>query len=197
MGREIFDVMKDMKDVFEMFSSGQVENIDWEKFKPFYTVMSNEIKYQHERVGGDFVVAQAVTSRDMRDHIRKQIPNCIFVTLTMTKETQLKRVTARHGKEGADAIIEFLSKIYNLYEGPGEGEKNTYNIDITAEMTREDVKQKVLELLASLEVKKKEAKKEEARKEESNPGAKKEDSKSLLAFKSDLQEDSSGCCSII
>ena len=147
MSREIYDVMKDMKDVFAAFESGDVKNVDWEKFKPFYTCMANEIKYQHERVGGHFVVANAVTSREMRDHIRKTIPNCIFVTLTLTKETQRKRVTERHGEEGADAIIDFLTKMYQLYEGPGEGEENTFNVDITENMTREDVKQKVLEVL--------------------------------------------------
>ena len=72
------------------FSSGNVDDVDWSKMMPFMTNIAKDIKVQKERIGGDFVVAQAVTSRDMRDHIRKTLPDCTFITLSMTHETQVR-----------------------------------------------------------------------------------------------------------
>ena len=106
--------------------------------------MAKLIQSQKKRIGGDFVIAQAVTSRDIRDHIRLTLPDCIFITLTLTKETSIERLKTRHG-EGA--IAELLENMYKCYEGPGEGEKNTYNINITEDMTKDDVTIKALEIL--------------------------------------------------
>ena len=108
--------------------------------------MSKDIDTQRKRIGGDFVIANAVTSREMRDHIRITLPDCVFITLTLTKENQLKRVTARHGEQGGD-MLEMFNAMFKFYEGPGDGEKNTYNIDISENMTPNDVMNKVLEIL--------------------------------------------------
>ena len=95
-------------------------------------------------------MAQAVTSRAIRDVIRKTIPDVIFVILSLTQETQQKRVMERHGEgEEAEGMITFLGNIFKLFEGPAEDEKNTLKVDITEEMTPEDVQKKVLEVLAS------------------------------------------------
>ena len=103
---------------------------------------------QKNRIGGDFVVAQAVFSQDMRDHIRTILPDCIFITLSVTQETQEKRIKERHGdSDSAEGILGALKKMYKLYEGPGIGEKNTYNVDITEEMSPKDVLDKVIEIL--------------------------------------------------
>ena len=52
----------------------------------------------------------------------------------------------RHG-DGSESVVEMLSKMCKLYEGPGDGEKNTYNVDITEDMDRKDVLNKVMEVL--------------------------------------------------
>ena len=110
--------------------------------------MAKDIETQRKRIGGDFAIAQAVTSRDMRDHIKLTLKDCIFITLTLTKETQRKRIIARHGEnEGA---MEFLGNIYQFYEGPGDNEKNVYNINITENMTPDDVMNKALEILDNI-----------------------------------------------
>ena len=97
---------------------------------------------------GNFAIAQAVTSREFRDHIRLTLPDCIFITLTLTKENQLKRITERHGEDCGGELLDMMNKFAEFYEGPGEGEKNTYNIDIDEKMTPKDVMDKVLETLA-------------------------------------------------
>ena len=40
-----------------------------------------------------------------------------------------------------------MNKFAEFYEGPGEGEKNTYNIDIDEKMTPNDVMNEVLQIL--------------------------------------------------
>ena len=71
-------------------STGNMDDVNWDKLKPFMANIAKDIKVQKQRIGGDFIVAQAVTSRDMRDHIRKTLPNCTFITLSMTRETQVR-----------------------------------------------------------------------------------------------------------
>ena len=129
---------------FEKLAGGNLD-LDWEGLKPFYTNIAKDVDTQRKRIGGDFVIAHAITSQNLRDHIRLTLPDCIFVTLTLTKESQAKRIKARHGDD--PGAVEFLANMFNFYEGPGEGEKNTFNVDITETMTPKDVKDKVLEIL--------------------------------------------------
>ena len=140
--------MKSAQDELYKMGSGQVDNIDWNNIKPWMEAMSKDIHAQKKRMGGNFAVAHSVTSQDMRDLIRSILPDCIFITLSLTEETQAIRVKERHGDgPGTEAISEMLAKMYKLYEGPGEGEKNTYNVDITENMSPKDVLNKVLEVL--------------------------------------------------
>ena len=131
---------------FEKISQGRLDEINFDECKPFYANIAKDVATQKKRIGGNFAIAQAVTSRDIRDHIRITLPDCIFITLTLTKENQTKRVRARHG-EDCGPIIQMFEKIFKFYEGPGEGEKNIYNIDINEDMTPDDVMNEVLEIL--------------------------------------------------
>ena len=126
--------------------TGNYEDFDYGIAKPFIGNMAKDILVQKQRLGGDFAVAHAVMKRDMRDHIRTILPDCIFVVLSLTDETQCKRIKERHG-EGSESLSEHLVKMHQLYEKPGDGEKNTYNVDITEDMTRKDVFNKVMEIL--------------------------------------------------
>ena len=121
-------------------------NVDLDKLKAGYTTLAKDINAQKKRIGGNFSIAEAVPSRAFRDHIRQTIPDCIFITLTMTKEAQMKRIKARHG-DGSEGMLEVLSNIHELYELPGENEPNTFNVDITDNMKPQDVMKKVLDIL--------------------------------------------------
>ena len=70
----------------------------------------------------------------------------ILATMQPTKEAQKKRIMARHG-DNAEGILQLLTGMYDLYELPGEGELNTYNVDITEEMSQMDVMNEVLTIL--------------------------------------------------
>ena len=66
-------------------SGGKIDQIDWEKFKPFFSLISKNIGIQKTRVGGNFAIAQAVQSRDQREHIRKTLPDVVFIVMSLTK----------------------------------------------------------------------------------------------------------------
>ena len=44
-------------------------------------------------------------------------------------------------------MLELLIKFQKFYEKPGDGEKNTYNVDINPEMTKKDVLDAVLKVI--------------------------------------------------
>jgi gluconate kinase len=127
-------------------SGGKIDQIDWEKFKPFFSLISKNIGIQKARVGGNFAIAQAVQSRDQREHIKKTLPDVVFIVMSLTKENQKKRLKDRHGDQ-AEMMGEMLEKMFDLYEKPGDGEENAYNVDITEDMTTKDVLDKVLEVI--------------------------------------------------
>ena len=126
----------------------QGQKVDFNETKPFYANMAEDVKRQKQRLGGNFAIAQAVTSREIRNHIRKFIPECIFIIFTLTKEGQKKRIEARHGTdESSKVILDMMQSIYDLYESPENGEKHTYNVNISENMTPDDVLEKVLTIL--------------------------------------------------
>ena len=126
---------------------GQIDQVDWEIFKPFFSIISKNIGIQKARVGGNFAIAQAVQSRDQREHIRKTLPDVVFIVMSLTKENQKKRLKDRHGDSVDTKMGEMLEKMFDLYEKPGDGEENTYKIDITEDMTTKDVLDKVLKVI--------------------------------------------------
>ena len=126
---------------------GQIDQVDWEIFKPFFSIISKNIAIQKARVGGAFAIAQAVQSRDQREHIRKTLPDVVFIVMSLTRENQKKRLKDRHGDSGDTKMGEMLEKMFDLYEKPGDGEENTYNVDITEDMTTKDVLDKVLKVI--------------------------------------------------
>jgi len=136
-------VNKSTKDFVKLI---KVEEYDIEGVKGFYTAMCKDIMSERKRIGGNWVVVQAVPTRILRDHVKKELgPNLNFVVLNMSKEEQLKRVKARHGEEGA--INDMLIKVCDIYERATNDEENAINIDVTSDMTREDVVKAILHSL--------------------------------------------------
>ena len=43
-----------------------------------------------------------------------------------------------------------MRKVFNIYEPAGKHEENAYNIDITADMTIDDVMNKILKVLGKI-----------------------------------------------
>ena len=137
-------VNKGVKDFMKLVEGKEyeVDNVN-----VFYTAMCKDIAKERKRMGGDWVVAQAVPKRVFRDNIREQLgPELIFVVLHMSKEDQKKRIVQRHGDQ-AGGINDWLIKLYDLYEPATEDEPNAINVVVTSDMSRDDVVQKILKML--------------------------------------------------
>ena len=134
-------------DVRLMSNEGDAgHQFDFNETKPIVEMLAKDIDIQRKRIGGNFVVAYAINSQELRDYVRKILPDVIFITLTLSKESQKKRIQARHGKN-SERIIKILTGLFDLYDLPREGEKNTFNVDITDDMVPNDVVKKVQDIL--------------------------------------------------
>ena len=131
---------------------GMMEGKDYDSKSlcKFYSLMSEDIANEQRRMGGDFAVAHAVPARKFRDHIRKQLgSNLIFVVLHMSKEDQIERIKGRHGNE--EMFVNMLTKCYDFFEPAEEDEPNTIPLLITKDMTRDDVVDKIIQLVKDYE----------------------------------------------
>ena len=124
------------------------EKVDFNDWLPYMEVLSKDVAFQKKQVGGDFAVTMSAMKRNQRDHFKKFIPDCIFIVLTLSPETQQKRMIARHGTgpEG-EKIINAMTRIFKNYEGPESDEKRAHEIVISEDMTQNDVLNRVLQIL--------------------------------------------------
>ena len=131
---------------------------DDEKIKPFYRHLAEDIVKHKQRLGGNFAVAQAVPKREMRDFMKEVFgPQGIFVTIRLSKETNAKRIEARHGGGDPEMIknmTEWLNKMYDLYEDAQPGEENCVTVEVDPDDSREDVMNKILKQVDELEASK-------------------------------------------
>ena len=136
---------------FTNLSEGKPCNVT--KIAPFYHEMCKDILSEKKRIGGNWAVAQAVPTRELRDEIKKDLwPQCIFVTLSLSAETNMKRVEARHS-DGDEAfkksVCEWLNNMFAAYEPAQPDEENAINIEIGPDMSKDDV---IKEILKKVEV---------------------------------------------
>lgn len=110
------------------------------------SAMCKDIAKERRRIGGDWAVAQAVPTREMREFIKKELgPDLIFVVLNMTKKEQLERIKARHGND--KQIVDALTKMHSLYEPATKDEENSIDLTIANEMSRQDVVERILKAI--------------------------------------------------
>ena len=130
--------------------AGKFDDLE-DMIKPFLKLMGDNLVTERPRLGGNFAIAQAIFSRSQRDMLREIVgPDLHFMVLSMTKETQDKRLKARHGDSVPKGLLDFFVKFSEKCELAGEDEPNAHNIVITEDMTKEDVVKKVLEIVAKL-----------------------------------------------
>ena len=134
--------------VTDWLNAIQGEKHDPEMVQKYYQEMCNDIIREKARIGGNWAIAQAVPKRSMRDYIRGYMgPDLIFVVLHMTKEDQIDRIKARHGKDSDESFLDLLFKSYDIYEQVTEDEPNAIQILVTKDMSKDEV---VNEILRSL-----------------------------------------------
>eukprot|EP00091_Calanus_sinicus_P006650 TRINITY_DN17357_c0_g1_i1.p1 TRINITY_DN17357_c0_g1~~TRINITY_DN17357_c0_g1_i1.p1 ORF type:complete len:132 (-),score=43.87 TRINITY_DN17357_c0_g1_i1:50-445(-) len=114
---------------------------EWGKFRngedysleEFYTLLCENIIQERQRVGGDWVVAQAVPTRKLRELVRSFLgPDLVFVVLDLETGLQEERLKPREGS--------YDLKYFDMkYEAAHDDEENTIDLKITREMDLENV----------------------------------------------------------
>ena len=115
--------------------------------KPLYQAMTDDIKKQKKRLGGDFAIAHAVATRVSRDFIREELGDeVVFVVLNLTSECQVNRIKGRHGEE-LEGGVEMMGEMFKLYEEAEGDEPNAVNVIIEEKDTPQLVLEKVLKAI--------------------------------------------------
>ena len=122
--------------------------LDQEKFIRFYTEMAKDVQVQMCRIGGTFAVAHAIPNKKFRNVIRDILGDqVIFVSLVLSRETNIKRIEARRLKGNRKMEKENLEakiKLFEAFEPIEEDEEKSANVIIEPEMTRENVVDEIL-----------------------------------------------------
>ena len=75
-------------------------------------------------------------------------PDCVFVVLCLSEETQEKRVEKRHQDMDENLkkwVLNLMKGMAKQYEDAGEDEENAINVRIDPEDTENDVIEKILD----------------------------------------------------
>ena len=104
---------------------------------PFYSLMCENIIKERKRLGGDWVIAQAVPTRKMRDLIKTKLGSDLhFMVLNLDKDYQEERLKPRFELLGEDLAKGWMEM---KYEPAEDGEENAVNLKITREHSLDDV----------------------------------------------------------
>lgn len=122
--------------------------LDMEKAEIFYTEMAKDILKEKKRIGGNWVVSQAVLTKECRDTISKTLKDVIHITLNVEKDAQKKRLEGRHGS-GNQGLGKYFQLWYDLYELVDEKQENGFTVDVSVEMTPEDVAKAIIAKLST------------------------------------------------
>ena len=118
-----------------------------------YEYMSKSVGSERKRIGGDWAVAQAVPTKNMRDVIRKHLgkDKVTFILIGLEPEATRERLNKRHGEsEEGKTMTDFCMKVNSFYELKTANEEDTYDIIVNNEMTPKDVVKKILEIVNKL-----------------------------------------------
>jgi len=123
------------------------EEYNKEVLDDFTSVLCDDLKSERARIGGDWVVAVVVETREQRDFIRSKLgPELVFVVLDMEMEQQMERIRGRHGEED-ESSVEYLKEWYKVCEPAADDEDNTVGLKISPDMTPENVVDKILKIV--------------------------------------------------
>lgn len=122
------------------------EDYDQEGANAFYGLMCEDIKKERKRIGGDWAIAAVTFKRETRDFIRSRLgPDLVFVVLNMEEKEAKKRVLARHS--GDERALKMMMEVNKICDPVAEDEENAVSVAVTDDMTREDVVNKILEMV--------------------------------------------------
>jgi len=129
-------VVKNFQAVFGDLMAGN--QYDKEGIFEFYRHMAADIKREQSRIGGDFAIANILSSAELRAMMRSLLgPDLIIVVLSMSSADRRARVLERHGGDASSADL--MDHFEKLMESVQENEPNTIDMRIDSKMSRDEV----------------------------------------------------------
>ena len=121
----------------------------------YYEQLAKIVKHEWHRIGGqNWLVSQCVPNRKSRELIKKIIPDCIFVTLTLSSEAQEQRLEKRLRhflSEEKKGMMTMLTKAINSFEPAEKDEDRAVDVVITPDLDPNGVLNKILEAIKIFE----------------------------------------------
>ena len=104
---------------------------------------------QKQRIRGKWVISFAILQRKHREICKRVIgKDLIIINLKLDKASQYKnRIEKRHGENISQNFSKFLTNMSQNMQEISVAEENTFQINITENMTQEDVLAKVLQII--------------------------------------------------
>ena len=148
-GLTMYQILETIKGEESLMALSQGVKSDESMASALYGIMAQQVASERNRLGGDFAVAMAVTSRIQRDLIRKICgPDLIMIVLRLPKQTIIDRLTKRHGEgEAAKSMTEFCIKVTSAFEPKADDEVNTYEVLVTSDKSPDDVQSEILKIV--------------------------------------------------
>ena len=110
----------------------------------FYRLMAEDIKKERERVGGNWVVASAISKRWERDIIREFLDDAVFVVLDISYDLAKERLSGREKDKG---IADWCLAQHGKFEVAQVGEPRTVGFRILKESAKEQNARAILDLI--------------------------------------------------
>jgi len=132
-------VSKERKEAVKNAGKEWMKVVNGEDFNldDLYSNMCEDILRERNRVGGDWVVAQAVPTRHLRDLIKSKLgPELLFVVLNLDEDHHRERLGPRT-QQFSEEIVDVWMKI--KFEPGEDDEENVFDLKITREMKLDDV----------------------------------------------------------
>ena len=84
-----------------------VAGVRYEVIEEFLQALCRDIKQQRARLGGNWVVAMVVDTRQLRDIVRAQLPELTFLVMELDQQQLRQRIAVRHsGDQNAIKAME-------------------------------------------------------------------------------------------
>ena len=111
-----------------------------------HKIMARHISQERQRLGGNFVVAQTLESKLLRDAVKEITgPDTIFIALCLDAELQAKHL--EHRLPGYPKVQESLKSNFHYYSPAEIDEPNTFNVQVTMNKTPSDLAEEILSLV--------------------------------------------------
>ena len=100
-------ILRNVNDTCICSAQEGAAGVRYQVIEEFLLALCRDIKQQRARLGGNWVVAMVVDTRQLRDIVRAQLPELTFLVMELDQQQLRKRIAVRHsGDQNAIKVME-------------------------------------------------------------------------------------------